>query len=461
MKYVCFLCCIISTLCAWSVPQNLGIAGADDTNPQAVRVQLFDIHTCLVWQTDVNGNWDIFSRFSNWTNWDDTVRITINNDSDINPSVAYDSSRDCYWCVWQNNSAGNWDIYVANGDDIGGWTSPHQVTTDVQDDEFPSVFVDMDTVWVVWQSDSGILSAFYDGMNWVGPVEIVSGSDNMHPKINGWYNNPFVVWESYGDIYYSEYVNGSWENPQAITADPHNDTSPEIATEYYQSVSVVWQSDRDGNEEIYCTARDTLDVHYRITFSDSADITPNPGYFSMVIRNGYGKVIAFSSNRNGNYDILTYVDYFGGDTSIAVDTNTSEDILPVMTGGDEEVWVLWQTDRNGDWDIYGCWEYAGGIEEANINDNICTSYLSICPNPFSKLTTVSFGKELSAESIELKIYNAGGRLVRQFDHKTIRPSDHIIWDGTDDFGRKLSSGVYFIRLEGNGHRVSQKVVKLK
>lgn len=87
--------------------------------------------------------------------------------------------------------------------------------------------------------------------------------------------------------------------------------------------------------------------------------------------------------------------------------------------------------------------------------------LEVYPNPFSKLTTVSFGKELSAESIELKIYNAGGGLVRQFDHKTIRLPDHIIWDGTDDFGRKLPSGVYFIRLEGNGHRVSQKVVKLK
>lgn len=108
MRYICLFCLFLSTLDAWwSIPQNLGIAGADDINPQTIRVQLFDIHTCFVWQTDVDGNWDIFSRFSRWTSWDDTVRVTIENDSDINPSVSYDYIRDCYWCVWQNNSAGD------------------------------------------------------------------------------------------------------------------------------------------------------------------------------------------------------------------------------------------------------------------------------------------------------------------------------------------------------------------
>ncbi len=452
MRYICLFCLFLNTLNAWwSTPQNLGIAGADDINPQTVRVQLFDIHTCLVWQTDVNGNWDIFSRFSHWTNWDDTVRITTNGNSDINPSVSYDYIRDCYWCVWQNNSAGNWDIYVSKGDDISGWSAPHQLTTDAQDDECPSVFVDMDTVWAVWQRDSGILSAYYDGTDWIGPVEIVSGSHNIRPKINGRHNHPFVVWESYGDIYYSEYLNDSWESPQAITTGPYHDTSPEITVydggNYYAGVSIVWQSDRDGNEEIYSTAYDTLNVHYRVTFNDSADISPNPGHFVTIIRNGYAKVIAFSSNRNGNYDIYTYLDYGWQDTLWSVDTNPSQDTLPVMTGGDEEIWVLWQTDRNGDWDIYGSWEYAGGIEESIVNDNTFTNSLSVFPNPFRKITDIGYEMESEQNSeVSLCIYDVSGRMVKSFNLQSaifnLRP--RVTWDGTDNRGNRLPQGVYFV-----------------
>jgi flagellar hook assembly protein FlgD len=90
-------------------------------------------------------------------------------------------------------------------------------------------------------------------------------------------------------------------------------------------------------------------------------------------------------------------------------------------------------------------------------------FLIAHPNPFSKLTTVSFGKELGAESIELKIYDSSGRMVRDLLLPTaysVVPTT-ISWDGTDQFGQTLPSGVYFIRLEGDDYRVSQKIVKLK
>ncbi len=468
MKYICFVCFILGTLFAWSPPQNLGITGADDTNPQTIRVQLFDIHTCLVWQTDVNGNWDIFSRFSHWTNWDDTVRITTNNNADINPSVSYDYIRDCYWCVWQNNNAGNWDIYVSNGDDISGWSAPHQLTTDVRNDECPSVFADVDTVWVVWQSDSGILSSYYDGADWTGPLEIVSGLDNICPKINGRHNHPFVVWENYGDIYYSEYLNGSWENPQAITTDLHDDTNPEIYAcyefNYYLGVSVVWQSNRDGNEEIYCTAHDTLDVHYRMTFNDSADITPSPLYAIMIIRQEYPFVTAISSNRNGNYDIFTHFGYPWGDTLFPVDTDFSEDLMPVVTGGDLEVWVLWQTDRNEDWDIYGSYIYVGGIEDARINDCTSTSPLSIFPNPFREITDIRYEIESSQNSeVNLCIYDISGRMVKNFNllSTIFNLQSKVIWDGRDDDGQRLPQGVYFVRLIKQSEVFTEKVVLIE
>jgi len=105
-----------------------------------------------------------------------------------------------------------------------------------------------------------------------------------------------------------------------------------------------------------------------------------------------------------------------------------------------------------------------GTEEQEANRPVYTvPMLTVYPNPFSKLTTVSFGKALSAERIELKVFDAGGRMVKDFSHalpNALCPT-HITWNGTDELDRQLPAGVYFVRLEGDDYRVAQKVVKLK
>ncbi len=77
------------------------------------------------------------------------------------------------------------------------------------------------------------------------------------------------------------------------------------------------------------------------------------------------------------------------------------------------------------------------------------------PNPFSKLTTVSFGIEHSAEPIGLNIYDASGRLVRSFYQESV-----VKWDGTDDVGKRLPAGVYFMRAESGSEERSIPVVLL-
>ena len=87
--------------------------------------------------------------------------------------------------------------------------------------------------------------------------------------------------------------------------------------------------------------------------------------------------------------------------------------------------------------------------------------LSINPNPFRNITNIRFSTGHRAESIELKIYNSSGRLVRQWDYSTIRQSDQVIWDGTDHFGRLVPAGTYFVSLEANAARHWEKVILVK
>lgn len=69
------------------------------------------------------------------------------------------------------------------------------------------------------------------------------------------------------------------------------------------------------------------------------------------------------------------------------------------------------------------------------------------PNPFRPQTTVAF--ELpSAQPASLRVYDANGRLVRTLAGGMHEAGLHRIhWDGADDAGRGLSSGVYYCRLE--------------
>jgi hypothetical protein len=81
--------------------------------------------------------------------------------------------------------------------------------------------------------------------------------------------------------------------------------------------------------------------------------------------------------------------------------------------------------------------------------------LRLAPNPTVTGTSVSF--TLARESpVEIRVYDAGGRLVRGVMSGALQPGEHSIdWDGRDDAGRELAAGVYFLRVtrpEGDSTR---------
>jgi len=108
-----------------------------------------------------------------------------------------------------------------------------------------------------------------------------------------------------------------------------------------------------------------------------------------------------------------------------------------------------------------------GIEEEEEVVDVKTknTNFEIYPNPFSKTTEIRFqvSDVREQEKSTLKIYDAVGRLVKVFSSLTLdvlRPTQ-ISWDGTDDFGRELSAGIYFVRFETEDYRVVKKAILLK
>jgi len=87
------------------------------------------------------------------------------------------------------------------------------------------------------------------------------------------------------------------------------------------------------------------------------------------------------------------------------------------------------------------------------------------PNPFNPTTLIRY--QLPAVSdqqsaVSLKIYNVLGQRVRTLVNKEQAPGYYsVIWNGRDDYGREMASGVYFYRLEAGRYSSSKKLLLLK
>jgi hypothetical protein len=87
--------------------------------------------------------------------------------------------------------------------------------------------------------------------------------------------------------------------------------------------------------------------------------------------------------------------------------------------------------------------------------------LSLWPNPFNPTTTIRF--EVPRESdVTLRIYDVSGRLVRALVEARQDARVHeISWDGTDNAGRRVASGVYFCKLTVGASVEVRKTVLVK
>lgn len=82
------------------------------------------------------------------------------------------------------------------------------------------------------------------------------------------------------------------------------------------------------------------------------------------------------------------------------------------------------------------------------------------PNPFNPETIISYSLPKTA-TVRLTIYNVFGRMIRTLVDGSMKPGEHrIVWDGRDNQGRKVASGVYFYKLEAGEFRAMKKMILL-
>jgi len=83
------------------------------------------------------------------------------------------------------------------------------------------------------------------------------------------------------------------------------------------------------------------------------------------------------------------------------------------------------------------------------------------PNPFNPETNIRFEIPANAmnSSVKLTVYNNLGMEIRTLINGSVEPGIHsLTWDGRNDYGEKMASGVYFLRLESGTFNQTRKML---
>jgi hypothetical protein len=83
------------------------------------------------------------------------------------------------------------------------------------------------------------------------------------------------------------------------------------------------------------------------------------------------------------------------------------------------------------------------------------------PNPVNGSSTIRFELEQPSRA-RLRIFDAAGRLVRNILDEHVTAGSHTrTWDGRDEQGHDVASGIYFYELDVDGRRQSSKLVQVR
>lgn len=235
-----------------------------------------------------------------------------------------------------------------------------------------------------------------------------------------------------------------------------------LLSDYSVSGPVLFLSDPLAGSDTVCIARDPT-----VTYQQNAD---------RFLVGWSGSVAPAASCPQEREILVREVDNSGtvlggvpqvistsGVAGSLAESATSPDIVPNPV--DLTLLAVWSADLDatGDFDLEGQFlslDAATAVPEDR--PNLPTELaLDAAPNPFNPATVIRFA--LPAEgSVELAVYDVRGARVRTLSDAVMPAGYHEVrWNGRDERGRGVASGVYYLRLALQGEVRTHRVALLK
>jgi hypothetical protein len=204
-------------------------------------------------------------------------------------------------------------------------------------------------IYVVWNdkdADSLVVRRKYPSGKWDAPVTIDDGAwDHYSPTIVAHGNGALAIWSGQAksgfDLYAAEISpSGKVSKPAQLTRAPFSDFNARAVSDSAGNVTVVWQSFRSGNADIYARrlTGKSWGPETRVSTSDANDWEP-----AVALDKRGVAWISWDSYHTGNYDV--FLRSFDGKKlgeTIAMTTEpTAQFHSSVAVDGEGRVWVAW------------------------------------------------------------------------------------------------------------------------
>lgn len=253
------------------------------------------------------------------------------------------------------------------------------------------------------------------------------------------------------------------------TASTNQATTPAIIADGSGGAIVTWMDNRSAvtGYDIYARRVSNLGVAQWTANGVALCTSANDQYFPTLIADGAGgAIITWSDYRSG-----TILDIYAQRVSTAgaaqwtpdgvvLSTAVSDKSSPtIVSDGASGAIVAWYQTGNGN-DIYAQHLNASGAIPTAVSGPARGPSLlvsGIYPNPFTG--SASLDIELDTPSaVRIEVFDVAGRAVRTTTLADMAGSRRVEFNGRDNAGRLLPSGVYFCRVSASGETITRKMV---
>ncbi len=276
---------------------------------------------------------------------------------------------------------------------------------------------------------------------------------------------------------------------------------------YYSSpslnnVTITDNSTNYGGGGIFCDS--SSPSLQNVTISGNSAVGPgggmycwinsNPNLTNCIMWNDSLQEIYFYGYADPNSITISYSDIQGGEAGIVTNNNCTvnwlegnidedplfagtgdhpfmlQDLSPCVNAGipDTTGLNLPEFDLAGNPRVYGGRIDMGAYENQNVivgaDESLIPKISQLYqnyPNPFNPSTTITYSLKINSK-VTLNIYNIKGQKVKQLVSDQLSAGQHsVIWNGTDDNSKPVSSSIYFYKMKTNNHEETKKMILMK
>jgi beta propeller repeat protein len=397
-------------------------------------IQWLDTCYLIAWEQDQGGTVShVYGRFLDWTGTSTSPAFPIAEAANsVHPGISPGGS---HWVVaWADYRNGtDLDVYGQLLDGNGNLVGLPIPISQATDQQSHAAIAWNGVHWLaVWEDKRGDNSDIYGqlidsagGLVGANFAICQAEGNQQYPEIVWAENNWFVAW--------SDYRSGSCYDIYAVALDASGNP---------QSAELPIAVDLSRNS-----------YYPRVTWHEQRS------WFVVVWADYETKSRILRRNVDTLWNLTaTYL----------VSSSPSNAWYPAISGDGTDCIVVWEDDRNGNWDIYTyVFDPVGVEEETNCQWSTGNVQLSVHPNPFIHNTVIIVGAPRTAErfadrNLLLHIHDLSGRLVRSL--QISKSPNHQIsksyWDGKDSHGKNMEPGIYFCQLRTSTGIITRKLIRM-